>query len=294
MEVASVISGRNNEQCRDRWTERLNPKVPRGKWTTEEDARLLSAVDEFGVGRWKEVSERVGTGRTDNTVSVEHIYVNKGQRWLDESQCRYRYEALSSRGSSLRTCGTSEAQTVVPSSSKPRQRNRKGKEREPPSGSTDTTSTQKEDTLQDSQTRTRNRKKTQARRGDSEIVERDAEQPTAGSEPPSAKSTKKPRPKARPLGKAKTQIRATSGPSPDPQITGEVQAAVSKAAAVGAMDTAHASSPAREGEEEDSRGDTQRLSRKRANPAPHESHHTDKRRKSNNIFSRLRVLADRT
>jgi Myb-like DNA-binding protein len=69
MEVASVIPGRTNEQCRDRWTERLNPKVARGKWTAEEDARLLSAVEEFGVGKWKEVSERVGTGRTDNTVS---------------------------------------------------------------------------------------------------------------------------------------------------------------------------------------------------------------------------------
>jgi hypothetical protein len=75
MEVASVIPGRNNEQCRDRWGERLNPKVPRGKWTAEEDARLLSAVDEFGVKGWKEVSERVGTGRRDNAVSpVHHIY----------------------------------------------------------------------------------------------------------------------------------------------------------------------------------------------------------------------------
>jgi hypothetical protein len=35
---------------------------------------LLSAVDEFGLGKWKEVSERVGTGRTDNTVSFVDIY----------------------------------------------------------------------------------------------------------------------------------------------------------------------------------------------------------------------------
>jgi hypothetical protein len=74
MEVASFIPGRTNEQCRDRWTERLNPKIPRGKWTSEEDARLLSAVDVFGLGNWKEVSERVGTGRTDNTVSFVDIY----------------------------------------------------------------------------------------------------------------------------------------------------------------------------------------------------------------------------
>ncbi|KAH9077405.1 Homeodomain-like protein [Lactarius deliciosus] len=81
VEVASVVPGRNNEQCRDRWTERLNPKVPRGKWTAEEDRRLTSAVDELGVGRWKEVSERVGTGRTDNT-------------------CRYRYDFLKGPNSS--------------------------------------------------------------------------------------------------------------------------------------------------------------------------------------------------
>jgi hypothetical protein len=74
MEVASFIPGRTNEQCRERWTERLNPKVPRGKWTAEEDARLLSAVDEFGEKSWKEVSDSVGTGRTDNTVSLSCIF----------------------------------------------------------------------------------------------------------------------------------------------------------------------------------------------------------------------------
>jgi len=192
------------------------------------------------------------------------------------------------------TCGTSKAQTAVaatgaPSSSKPRQRNRKGKERELPSGSSVTTSTQNEVTLQDSQTRTRNRKKTQAKRGDSEVVECSAEQPEAGSKPPPAKGTKKPRPKARPLAKAKTQTHATSGPSPDPQITGETQPAVSEATAVGAMESAHASPPAREGEE-NSHEDARRISRKRANPASHESHHTDKRRKSNYIFTRYNYL----
>lgn len=73
MEVASVIPRRNNEQCRDRWGERLNPNISKGKWSAEEDARLLSAVEEFGVKRWKEVSERVGSGRRDNAVSLVHI-----------------------------------------------------------------------------------------------------------------------------------------------------------------------------------------------------------------------------
>ena len=186
------------------------------------------------------------------------------------------------------TCETSEAQTGTggASSSKPRQRNRKGKERERPSGSTGTTSAQNDVSLLDSQTRTRNRKKTQARRGDSEVIERDAEQPGAGSEPPPANGTKKPRrPKVRPLAKAKTEAQATSL-SPDPQVTGEIQPAASGATAVGTMETVNASPPAREEGEENSREDTQRVSRKRANPASHEPRHTDKRRKSNCIFTR--------
>ena len=185
------------------------------------------------------------------------------------------------------TCETSEAQagTAGPSSSKPRQRNRKGKEREPPSGSTGTTSAQNDVSLQDSQTRTRNRKKTQARRGDSEVIERDAEQPGAGTELPPASGTKKPRrPKARPLAKAKSQTQATSL-SPDPQITGEIQPAASEATAVGTMESVNASPSTREEGEENSREGTQRVSRKRANPASHESRHTDKRRKSNCIFT---------
>lgn len=127
MEVAAFIPGRTNEQCRDRWSERLNPKIPRGQWTSEEDARLLSAVDEFGLGKWKEVSERVGTGRTDKTVSfVDICRVNSNSK----VQCRYRYDTLKSRGSSDIACDASDAQMVAPvtkePSSKPRQRKRKG------------------------------------------------------------------------------------------------------------------------------------------------------------------------
>lgn len=68
VDVASVMPGRNNEQCRDRWSERLNPNVAKGKWTPEEDAKMLAAVEELGDATWKAVSEKLGTGRTDNMV----------------------------------------------------------------------------------------------------------------------------------------------------------------------------------------------------------------------------------
>lgn len=68
VDVATYVEGRNNEQCRDRYQEYLNPAVAKGKWTEEQDAALLKAVEQVGMGKWKEVSQVLNVGRTDNMV----------------------------------------------------------------------------------------------------------------------------------------------------------------------------------------------------------------------------------
>lgn len=68
VDVASFVEGRNNEQCRDRYQEYLSPSVAKGKWTEDQDAALLKAVEEVGLGKWKEVSKVLNIGRTDNMV----------------------------------------------------------------------------------------------------------------------------------------------------------------------------------------------------------------------------------
>ena len=69
VDVAAMMEGRSNEQCRDRWNERLDPKINRDAWTKEEDALLMDAVGELGEGKWKAVSEKIGNGRKDSAVS---------------------------------------------------------------------------------------------------------------------------------------------------------------------------------------------------------------------------------
>ncbi|KAG1780285.1 hypothetical protein EV702DRAFT_771758 [Suillus placidus] len=64
--VASAISGRHNDQCRDRWNDILNPVVTKGRWTEEEDQDLLAIVQQLGTSSWKEISNRLGSGRTDS------------------------------------------------------------------------------------------------------------------------------------------------------------------------------------------------------------------------------------
>ncbi|KAJ3006885.1 hypothetical protein NUW54_g3765 [Trametes sanguinea] len=75
IDVAAFVEGRNNEQCRDRYQEYLNPSVSKGKWTEEQDAALLKAVEQVGLGKWKEVSQVLNIGRTDNMCRI------RSDRW---------------------------------------------------------------------------------------------------------------------------------------------------------------------------------------------------------------------
>ncbi|OJT10511.1 snRNA-activating protein complex subunit 4 [Trametes pubescens] len=72
VDVAAYVEGRNNEQCRDRYQEYLNPAVAKGKWTEEQDAALLKAVEQVGMGKWKEVSQVLNVGRTDNMCRMRY------------------------------------------------------------------------------------------------------------------------------------------------------------------------------------------------------------------------------
>ncbi|KAI0356567.1 hypothetical protein OH77DRAFT_1373697, partial [Trametes cingulata] len=102
IDVASFVEGRNNEQCRDRYQEYVNPSVAKGRWTEEQDAALLKAVEQVGLGKWKEVSQVLNIGRTDN-------------------MCRMRYGILSKRKAQSKTTSPapsdSQAASEVPSQS---------------------------------------------------------------------------------------------------------------------------------------------------------------------------------
>lgn len=68
-DVCTFVITRSNEQCRDRWQDALNPTVGKGRWTESEDQALLAAYGEFG-DRWKDISQKVAGGRTDNMVCI--------------------------------------------------------------------------------------------------------------------------------------------------------------------------------------------------------------------------------
>lgn len=72
--IAQFVPGRTQPQCRERWVNSLDPKVNRGKWTKEEDAKLREAIKEHGYSCWSKVASHLSC-RTD-------------------SQCRRRWKSL--------------------------------------------------------------------------------------------------------------------------------------------------------------------------------------------------------
>eukprot|EP00820_Chromera_velia_P020495 Cvel_29138.t1-p1 / transcript=Cvel_29138.t1 / gene=Cvel_29138 / organism=Chromera_velia_CCMP2878 / gene_product=Protein rough sheath 2, putative / transcript_product=Protein rough sheath 2, putative / location=Cvel_scaffold3937:1-2575(-) / protein_length=394 / sequence_SO=supercontig / SO=protein_coding / is_pseudo=false len=67
---------RTARQCKDRWKERLDPHVHRGEWTEQEDYELLKLQMENG-NKWKQISEKIQTGRTTEQVKNRFHYLKR-------------------------------------------------------------------------------------------------------------------------------------------------------------------------------------------------------------------------
>ncbi|KIK95648.1 hypothetical protein PAXRUDRAFT_368727 [Paxillus rubicundulus Ve08.2h10] len=82
IEIAAVLPGRHNDQCRDRWTEQVNPVVNKNKWTDQEDRMLLDYTHKHEDASWKETAEHVGNGRTENMCRTRHATLQRGFKFV--------------------------------------------------------------------------------------------------------------------------------------------------------------------------------------------------------------------
>jgi hypothetical protein len=70
VQVAAMVPGRTNALCRQRWLNGLEPNIDqatalnKGKWSPEEDGKLIGAVTEYGDSNWVRVAAMV-LGRTN-------------------------------------------------------------------------------------------------------------------------------------------------------------------------------------------------------------------------------------
>ncbi|KAH8057084.1 RNA polymerase II transcription regulator recruiting protein [Aureococcus anophagefferens] len=65
-EIAEQIPGRIGKQCRERWTNHLDPNLKKGGWTHEEDTILAEAQQRWG-NAWTKIAKLL-PGRAENAV----------------------------------------------------------------------------------------------------------------------------------------------------------------------------------------------------------------------------------
>lgn len=70
--VANIVRTKNPKQCMHRFRNKLE-NTKRGKWSVDEDSRLLDAVNKFGTKKWCKISESV---LTRNDAQCRERYLN--------------------------------------------------------------------------------------------------------------------------------------------------------------------------------------------------------------------------
>lgn len=74
--VASLVETRNSGQCAKRWQDTLNPAIDRSAWSSEEDAKLLEAVEKMGTC-WTTIVKSHFPGRTALAAKNRYSHLNR-------------------------------------------------------------------------------------------------------------------------------------------------------------------------------------------------------------------------
>ena len=68
--VAERITARSGKQCRERWTQHLDPAINKGPWLPEEDLVILQERARIG-NQWAQIAKHETLrGRSDNSIRI--------------------------------------------------------------------------------------------------------------------------------------------------------------------------------------------------------------------------------
>ncbi|XP_066569062.1 snRNA-activating protein complex subunit 4 isoform X2 [Amia ocellicauda] len=57
--IRDEVPGRSDSQCRDRYVDCLSEDVKKGKWSPEEETKLIMLVQKYGAGRWAKIASEM-------------------------------------------------------------------------------------------------------------------------------------------------------------------------------------------------------------------------------------------
>lgn len=75
--IAKIVRTKTNRQCRERWTQYLDPNINKSPWTPEEDENIVKYKAQYG-SKWSLIAKCLGTRRSGSYVKNRwHTYLVK-------------------------------------------------------------------------------------------------------------------------------------------------------------------------------------------------------------------------
>lgn len=124
-QVAGQLDGRSAKQCRERFTEYLDPAIDNSPFTPQEDTLILKAQAQLG-NKWKDIAELIkDKARTPTAVKVRWHYLRRRMKKTDALKQKQNILSMSQNAPSLslpiaKTVEPPHVQTI-PSYSPPQQ-----------------------------------------------------------------------------------------------------------------------------------------------------------------------------
>ncbi|NXD00201.1 SNPC4 protein, partial [Certhia familiaris] len=93
--IRTEVPGRSDAQCRDRYLKALHWDVRKGKWSWEEEEKLIELVQKHGVGHWSKIAAELPHRNSSQCLSKWSFMI--GSKVLWESCYRKRYRSAKRR-----------------------------------------------------------------------------------------------------------------------------------------------------------------------------------------------------
>uniref|UniRef100_A0A7M4EPW6 Small nuclear RNA activating complex polypeptide 4 n=1 Tax=Crocodylus porosus TaxID=8502 RepID=A0A7M4EPW6_CROPO len=97
--IRELVPGRNDAQCRDRYLYALHADLKKGRWSCQEEEKLIELIQKYGVGCWSKIASELPHRTSTQCLSKWKIMIGT-QHGYTRRQSSSSSESESSSGSS--------------------------------------------------------------------------------------------------------------------------------------------------------------------------------------------------
>ncbi|NXF92586.1 SNPC4 protein, partial [Eubucco bourcierii] len=98
--IRTEVPGRSDAQCRDRYLKALHYDVKKGKWTLEEEEKLIELVQKHGLGHWSKIASELPHRTGSQCLSKWKLMIGSKKKKSGPTKRQHVEESSSSSESS--------------------------------------------------------------------------------------------------------------------------------------------------------------------------------------------------